>query len=292
MVTTLYILVNCTMQQSVNGNNKHKVKLVTTRGGWYWWWWGWRIFLLATNQRGCIHGHFSGWLRADPMRGPLLHQLSFFFFSFLKMLKWFHWQMTKRKVSVRIHSSCLVWQVPKGERRTHPWKIMKQLSNAGLMFHFIGTDWHQPRSGTIAAWSLPSEKNHVNSVGVGEQRLHCISFGTQKRNMNPATPSVLCMSVFFAVWASNCTSSLHSISGWHRRESDCQSVSQLVVRCGKWTVCVVWRGRVGLTMLKSPDLATVAWRGLLHLAKLEEEISWSRCCKKTNKNKQNKCFFF
>lgn len=161
------------------------------------------------------------------------------------------------------------------------------------MFDFIGTDWHQPRSGTIAAWSLPSEKNHVNSVGVGEQRLHCISFGTQKRNMNPATPSVLCMSVFFAVWASNCTSSLHSISGWHRQESDCQSVSQLVVRCGRWTVCVVWRGRVGLTMLKSPDLATVAWRGLLHLAKLEEEISWSRCCKKqTNKNKQNKCFVF
>lgn len=32
MVTTPYILVNCTMQQSVNGNNKHKVKLVT-RGG-------------------------------------------------------------------------------------------------------------------------------------------------------------------------------------------------------------------------------------------------------------------
>lgn len=28
MVTTPYILANCTMQQSVNGNNKHKVNLV------------------------------------------------------------------------------------------------------------------------------------------------------------------------------------------------------------------------------------------------------------------------
>lgn len=31
MVTTPYILANCTMQQSVNGNIKHKIKLVTTK---------------------------------------------------------------------------------------------------------------------------------------------------------------------------------------------------------------------------------------------------------------------
>lgn len=140
MVTTLYILVNCTMQQSVNGNNKHKVKLWQQEvddtdddedGGFF----SWQqintavstaIFQVGFERTWCVDLCSTSWV--------------FFFFSFLKMLKWFHWQMTKRKVSVRIHSSCLVWQVPIGERkrrrgdalpprRTHPWKIMKQLNN-------------------------------------------------------------------------------------------------------------------------------------------------------------------
>lgn len=141
MVTTPYILVNCTMQQSVNGNNKHKVKLVTTRGGWYWWWWwwGWRIFLLAINQRGCIHGHFSGWLRADLMRRPLLHQLSFFFFSSKNAQVIPLADDQEEGFSANSQQlSCLTgsyWgeeEAARGSpppRRTHPGKIMKQLSN-------------------------------------------------------------------------------------------------------------------------------------------------------------------
>lgn len=65
MVTTPYILANCTMQQSVNGNIKHKIKLVTTKRR------------RRRRQEAGLLGHLSGELHLHLMCGSLLHQLRF-----------------------------------------------------------------------------------------------------------------------------------------------------------------------------------------------------------------------